>query len=445
MKEIITLQLGHESNHLATHFWNAQESYFSYEPREESRIDHDVHWRQGISADGSDTFTPRTVIYDLKGGFGSMRKINALYEEPVPQPDPAGSSLWAGPQTVKRLPEIPVTDYQQSLDQGNTPKALTTSSVRYWSDYNRVFYHPRSIVQINDYDVHSSPNPFDKWAAGDLLFQTLDREHDLVDRDLRPFVEEADQMQGIQLLTSIHDAWSGFASRYIEALRDDHPKSSIWVWAVQPPFGTGKSEARLQSLTNTARAIVDVSRQGSLMLPLGLDRAVIPRSTGFDMTSSWHTSSLLSVALETATLPSRLKPGAGSSATLNTMTEAVVKAGKRRLANVTMQVGGDDRAGDQVSIHPNGQLGAHNPGDSELKLDLSFATGPSPGRPTDYLAATESHVFAKLSSSRGFRYQEDSLHLALNPTSTRCDTILRRQAPFSSVFLTLQSSSFVLS
>lgn len=23
---------------------------------------------------------PRTVIYDLKGGFGSMRKINALYE-----------------------------------------------------------------------------------------------------------------------------------------------------------------------------------------------------------------------------------------------------------------------------------------------------------------------------------------------------------------------------
>lgn len=43
-------------------------------------MNHDVHWRPGLGADGSETFMPRTVIYDLKGGFGSMRKINALYE-----------------------------------------------------------------------------------------------------------------------------------------------------------------------------------------------------------------------------------------------------------------------------------------------------------------------------------------------------------------------------
>ena len=34
---------------------------------------------------------PRTVIYDLKGGFGSLRKINALYEV---DEDPSASSLW---------------------------------------------------------------------------------------------------------------------------------------------------------------------------------------------------------------------------------------------------------------------------------------------------------------------------------------------------------------
>lgn len=43
-------------------------------------VDHDVHFRPGIGADGTETFTPRTVIYDLKGGFGTLRKINALYE-----------------------------------------------------------------------------------------------------------------------------------------------------------------------------------------------------------------------------------------------------------------------------------------------------------------------------------------------------------------------------
>jgi hypothetical protein len=101
MREIITVQLGQQSNYLGTHFWNtqvskeslkrvletrttthhvSQESYFTYSDDQEPVIEHDVHWRPGIGADGSETFTPRTVIYDLKGGFGSLRKINALYE-----------------------------------------------------------------------------------------------------------------------------------------------------------------------------------------------------------------------------------------------------------------------------------------------------------------------------------------------------------------------------
>jgi hypothetical protein len=80
MHEIITLQLGQRSNYLATHFWNTQESYFTYNADEESLVDHDIHFRPGVGADGTETFTPRTVIYDLKGGFGTLRKINALYD-----------------------------------------------------------------------------------------------------------------------------------------------------------------------------------------------------------------------------------------------------------------------------------------------------------------------------------------------------------------------------
>lgn len=57
-----------------------QESYFTYAGEEESPVDHDILFRPGIGADGTDTFTPRTLIYDLKGGFGNLRKINALYE-----------------------------------------------------------------------------------------------------------------------------------------------------------------------------------------------------------------------------------------------------------------------------------------------------------------------------------------------------------------------------
>ena len=35
---------------------------------------------------------PRTVVYDLKGGFGSLRKINALYE--VEDDGVASAGLW---------------------------------------------------------------------------------------------------------------------------------------------------------------------------------------------------------------------------------------------------------------------------------------------------------------------------------------------------------------
>ena len=108
MHEIVTLQLGQRANYLATHFWNLQvwiimkepeprlisdqESYFTYQEGEESPVDHDVHFRPGVGADGSETYTPRTVIYDLKGGFGTLRKTNALYE--LSEDFNPGQGLW---------------------------------------------------------------------------------------------------------------------------------------------------------------------------------------------------------------------------------------------------------------------------------------------------------------------------------------------------------------
>jgi hypothetical protein len=75
-----TLKSGRPSKRLhfqADHL--IQESYFTYSENEEPIVDPNVHFRPGIATDGSETFTPRTVIYDLKGGFGTLRKYNALY------------------------------------------------------------------------------------------------------------------------------------------------------------------------------------------------------------------------------------------------------------------------------------------------------------------------------------------------------------------------------
>lgn len=49
MKEIIYIQAGNTSNHVGTHFWNAQQSYFNYTGDEEVLVDHDVSFREGVS------------------------------------------------------------------------------------------------------------------------------------------------------------------------------------------------------------------------------------------------------------------------------------------------------------------------------------------------------------------------------------------------------------
>ena len=56
-------------------------------------MNHDIHFRPGIAPDGTDTYSPRALIYDLKGAFGSLRQISALYETQEQQ-DAARNSLW---------------------------------------------------------------------------------------------------------------------------------------------------------------------------------------------------------------------------------------------------------------------------------------------------------------------------------------------------------------
>ena len=139
---------------------------------------------------------------------------------------------------VQRQAPIQQSAYQQSLAEGLDPPQLTTESVRYWSDFNRVYFHPRSIVQLNEYELGSALMPFENWSAGEELFNSLDKEYDLLDRDLRLFAEEADQMQGIQVLAGVDDAWGGFAARYMDRIRDEYGKTTTWFWGVEDSIQT---------------------------------------------------------------------------------------------------------------------------------------------------------------------------------------------------------------
>jgi hypothetical protein len=86
MKEILYIQAGEQANYIGTHFWNTQESYFTYEDGEDSETDHGISFREGLnqkvrffSLDTSSvrnyifspqrepTFCPRLLAFDHKG------------------------------------------------------------------------------------------------------------------------------------------------------------------------------------------------------------------------------------------------------------------------------------------------------------------------------------------------------------------------------------------
>ncbi|OAA44896.1 Tubulin FtsZ [Metarhizium rileyi] len=359
MREIVTLQLGSLSNYTATHFWNAQESYFTYAGQGESLVDHDVHWRAGLGVDGTETFLPRTVLYDLKGGFGAMRKRNSLYDVSSAT-DAAADSLWTGPSTVHQQNLVKPSPYQESLDAGTKAPPLATSTVRYWSDFSRVYFHPKSLVQLYDFELDSTIRPFERFDMGSELFRSLDREHDIVDRDWRPFVEECDLMQGIQVFTTLDDAWGGFASSYLEALRDEYPKSCIWVWGIQSPLLDTSREKRQLRLSNVAQSLQQACTQASMVVPLALPERQLPQHMVLDCTSSWHISSLLAAASESALTPARLKGCDGAS--LAGMAECLNTNGTQTIASAEMSIPADASnsvdPGDSLSFFQVGQDGS---------------------------------------------------------------------------------------
>lgn len=415
MREIVTLQFGQQSNYLGTHYWNTQESYFTYPPEEESPVDHDISFRPGLAPDGSDTFTPRALIYDLKGAFGSMRRINALYEPEDDRSILDQTGVWPSKPIVQRAAQtITQSAYQEHLDAGLEPPQLSTSTVRYWSDYSRVYYHPKSIVQLSEFDVNDKLMPFENWEVGMELFEKLEREVDLVDRDLRPFIEECDGIQGIQIFTGVDDAWGGWASGWLERLRDEYGKLSIWTWGLgdQGANPAVPREQRVQQVANASRSLQILGEQSSLYIPMSNSPAKVPHYLSMEATSPWHIAALQVAGLESMTISSRLRTSLGGRGTLQNLEDTINSTGKRRIAKFGMSIADPDVLSEKVQqetahTEKTGSMTSRRTsedGDTLTNFDMDVFT-------RDYRTinrtSKKEHVFGRAEAYRGDWSQPD--------------------------------------
>lgn len=322
-------------------------------------------------------------------------------------------------------------DYQRHLDAGLDPPPLSKETVRYWSDFNRVFFHPRSLVQIQDADLPAGSRGMEKYEVGGEIFDGLDREHDLLDRDLRPFVEECDQMQGLQIVAGVDDAWGGFAGRYVERIGDEYAKVPVWVWALEDgrgrtvvcivlcillfevflngTFVDGKQERRTQALLNTTKSLLALSDIGSLYISISnIPSRQPPPYLRLDQYSPWHTSALQMAPVESITLPSRLRRENLSRITMSDMEATfTTENAHQKILHLEYSVKDHFLTGNSVQVngHVNGtnsdamDVDSDNDSPEPLDIDLFPKANSSSSQGT---LRRRIHVFSAAEIFRGW-------------------------------------------
>ena len=234
-REVITLQFGHYSNFAGTHWWNIQESSFCYDPNAsfQQEINHDVLFREGLTLLGEQTYTPRLLMFDLKGSLKNLPRYGTLYQNPSCSND----AVWSGKVSVHKTEPEPKNEFQmdleaeepQTTDHENVVTVNRTfdhdsgaldpdsnsgvtednknlrekyynldEDISVWSDFLGTCLHPKSIQLVGDFLHEGSANPFNVFGYGQGIVKD-EHFYDEFENNLHFFVEECDRLQGFQV------------------------------------------------------------------------------------------------------------------------------------------------------------------------------------------------------------------------------------------------------
>lgn len=180
----------------------------------------------------------------------------------------------------------------------------------------------------------------------------------------------------------------------------------------------------MQRAVNVARSIHDVSAHATTYVPLAIPSLGLSPSIHFNRSSWWHTSALLSVAVESMTLPSRLRHLSHTRGNLDTMSATLNTNGNQRIAHLSCRFhdGGttsimtrtgpqanDDRVSGSTTARGNG--GDDDVGRASDDIDMNLSCGEVQG--TNGLGGRrrkEDHVFGRIGHFRGFTEQHGTDH-----------------------------------
>lgn len=134
-----------------------------------------------------------------------------------------------------------------------------------YKNFQSLYYNTRSL---NTLPRHYSPNiPFCSYSIGrDVLAEVRD---DLLEDNLRYFIEACDSLQSFTVLADVHDAFSGLSVDTCEYLRDEFPKTSILS------FGFHDGEDSMAAKVNSALAMHSLSGLSDIYVPLYSPKSMV--------------------------------------------------------------------------------------------------------------------------------------------------------------------------
>ncbi|KAJ3012553.1 Protein misato 1 [Thoreauomyces humboldtii] len=343
-KEIITLQLGHTANFVGTHFWNAQDSYFHFGGEAEQELNHDVLYRSGSNVYGDETYTPRLVVCDLKGSLRTLKRVSPLYEAEDGNEEETIAS-WNGGVEKHVQDPYPKNEFLTNLDKDADPNAPPHSfsshldaSVSVWSDFNKLYYHPKTLVEVPSYVHDDDQNPFSAFTQGLDVIGNPDFREELLEDRLRFFVEECDSLQGFNVIADAVDGFAGLAAGVLEDLGDEYAKKALITFGVHKPISAEDTDkSRTVAAINSALLMESATRNSTIYVPLyapngrNYPEGEWQRYLRKDISSPYRWSGLLSAAIETTLLPVRLK---SNPLRLGDLAELVSGGSNRTLASL---------------------------------------------------------------------------------------------------------------
>lgn len=371
MREVVTIQVGGYANFVGAHFWNLlDESLAQHGFAGEAELLPFAFFRESSVRGSPLPYAPRLQTIDLDGAYGTL-SVDAGYTLPVALQDALGQqslddaddAAWHGRVSRYARPRVAVNEYLRSLDEedtavepsghdplnvkqargdhggkvgsvgdvsvtrkptaadGATESLGLENGAKFWSDYLKVRFHPRSCQVVRG--VHHEVNDFSMLGRG--IAEASDGVLDDNYSQLRFFLEECDSLSGIVMMCDASNGFSGFGARYIAHLQDELGSSAAFTIFGSSPGAQCSSSSTSMTIARSrqlhrhceAHLVATAIEHGAQYIPLhGEASAFLPYYRPEPL-SQFQTAAPLAVAADIALTSLRARNAALSMGQLH--------------------------------------------------------------------------------------------------------------------------------